>query len=69
MHEGSRKAIVAAFFANLGIALSKVVGAVITGSAGLAAEAVHSFADTGNQGLLMLGAKRSMRGRDDEHHQ
>lgn len=67
MHEGSRKAIVAAFFANLGIALSKVVGAVITGSAGLAAEAVHSFADTGNQGLLMLGSKRSLRGRDDEH--
>ena len=67
MNEGSRKAIIAAFFANLGIAVSKFVGFLITGSAGLAAEAVHSFADTGNQGLLMLGAKRSVKARDEEH--
>ena len=67
MNEGSRKAIIAAFFANLGIAISKFVGFLITGSAGLAAESVHSFADTGNQGLLMLGAKRSAKGRDEEH--
>ena len=67
MNEGSRKAIIAAFFANLGIAVSKFVGFLFTGSAGLAAEAVHSFADTGNQGLLMLGAKRSVKARDEEH--
>jgi cation diffusion facilitator family transporter len=67
MNEGSRKAIIAAFLANLGIAVSKFVGFLITGSAGLAAEAVHSFADTGNQGLLMLGAKRSVKARDEEH--
>lgn len=67
MNEGSRKAIIAAFFANLGIAISKFVGFLLTGSAGLAAEAVHSFADTGNQGLLMLGAKRSARERDENH--
>ena len=67
MNEGSRKAIIAAFFANLGIAISKFVGFLLTGSAGLAAEAVHSFADTGNQGLLMLGAKRSIKARDKEH--
>ena len=67
MNEGSRKAIIAAFFANLGIAISKFIGFLITGSAGLAAEAVHSFADTGNQGLLMLGAKRSVKARDEEH--
>ena len=67
MNEGSRKAIIAAFFANLGIAISKFVGFLLTGSAGLAAEAVHSFADTGNQGLLMLGAKRSARERDEDH--
>lgn len=67
MNEGSRKAIIAAFFANLGIAVSKFVGFLITGSAGLAAEAVHSLADTGNQGLLMLGAKRSVKARDEEH--
>jgi cation diffusion facilitator family transporter len=67
MNEGSRKAIIAAFFANLGIAISKFVGFLLTGSAGLAAESVHSFADTGNQGLLLLGAKRSIKARDEEH--
>lgn len=67
MHEGSRKAIIAAFFANLGIAVSKFVGFVITGSAGLAAESVHSLADTANQGLLMFGSKRAHRDIDAEH--
>jgi len=61
VNDGSKKAIYAAFSANLGIAISKFVGAVITGSAGLLAEAVHSLADTGNQALLLLGAKRSRR--------
>lgn len=67
MNEGSRKAIIAAFFANLGIAISKFVGFLLTGSAGLAAESVHSFADTGNQGLLMLGAKRATKARSEDH--
>lgn len=67
MTEGSRKAIIAAFFANLGISISKFVGFLLTGSAGLAAESVHSLADTGNQGLLLLGAKRAVRARDEEH--
>lgn len=67
MHEGSRKAIVAAFFANLGIAISKFVGFLLTGSAGLAAESVHSLADTANQGLLFLGGSRASRARDAEH--
>lgn len=67
MNEGSRKAIIAAFFANLGIAVSKFVGFLLTGSAALVAESVHSFADTGNQGLLLLGAKRSVREGDEEH--
>ncbi len=67
MHEGSRKAIIAAFFANLGIAIAKFVGFVITGSAGLLAEAAHSLADTGNQGLLMFGGKRGERPADSAH--
>jgi cation diffusion facilitator family transporter len=67
MHEGSRKAIIAAFFANLGIAVSKFAGFVITGSAGMLAEAGHSFADTGNQALLMLGSKRGRRPADHAH--
>lgn len=67
MNEGSRKAIIAAFCANLGIAISKFVGFLITGSAGLAAESVHSFADTGNQALLFLGGKRADKKLDADH--
>lgn len=67
MHEGSKKAIVAAFFANLGIAIAKFAGFLITRSAGLLAESGHSLADTGNQALLMLGSKRGKRPADPEH--
>jgi cation diffusion facilitator family transporter len=67
MHEGSRKAIVAAFFANLGIAIAKFAGFLITRSAGLLAESGHSLADTGNQALLMLGSKRGKRPADSVH--
>jgi cation diffusion facilitator family transporter len=65
--EGSRKAIIAAFFANLGIAVAKFVGFLITRSAGMLAESVHSLADTGNQGLLFLGGRRARRDATPEH--
>jgi cation diffusion facilitator family transporter len=65
--EGSTRAIIAALIANLGIALSKVGAFVITGSSSMLAEAVHSFADTGNQLLLLMGGKRSRRAPDAEH--
>ncbi|HZP29362.1 MAG TPA: cation diffusion facilitator family transporter [Acidimicrobiia bacterium] len=67
MHEGSRRAIAAAFLANLGIALSKVVAFAFTGAASLLAEAIHSAADTGNQGLLFLGGRRAARSPTAEH--
>lgn len=67
MQDGSKKAIIAAFFANLGIAVAKFVGFLITGSAGLLAESGHSLADTGNQGLLMFGSKRAVRRADRTH--
>jgi cation diffusion facilitator family transporter len=67
MHEGSRTAVIAAFIANLGIAAMKFIGAALTGSAGLLAEAVHSLADTGNQGLLFLGGHRASQDPDEEH--
>jgi cation diffusion facilitator family transporter len=67
VQDGSRKAIVAAFFANLGIAIAKFVGFLITGSAGLIAEAGHSAADTGNQGLLLFGSKRARRTATKDH--
>jgi cation diffusion facilitator family transporter len=67
MHDESRKAIIAAFAANLGIAVMKFVGFAVTGSASLLAETSHSVADTGNQGLLMLGGKRASRQPDPTH--
>jgi cation diffusion facilitator family transporter len=67
VQDGSRRAIIAAFAANLGIAVAKFVGFFLTGSAGLLAEAGHSLADTGNQGLLMLGGRRGKRPADRAH--
>jgi cation diffusion facilitator family transporter len=64
---GGSKAIVAALGANLAIAVAKVVGFLITGSSSMAAEAVHSFADSGNQVLLLVGGKRSRRDADERH--
>ncbi|MGI8685780.1 MAG: cation diffusion facilitator family transporter [Acidimicrobiales bacterium] len=67
MQEGSKKAIVAAFFANLGIAVAKFVGFFFTGAASMLAEAVHSVADATNQGLLLLGGARARRAATAEH--
>lgn len=55
------KAILAAFFANLGIAISKFVAFAFTGSSSMLAESIHSVADTGNQALLLLGGRLSTR--------
>lgn len=57
----------AAFFANLGIAIAKLVGFFFTGSSSMLAESIHSFADTGNQGLLMLGHKLAQRDPTPKH--
>ena len=67
MHEGSKKAIVAAFLANLAIAAAKVVGFLFTGAASMLAEAVHSGADTTNQGLLFLGGARARKSATADH--
>ncbi len=64
---GGTRAIVAALLANLGIAISKFVAFLVTGSSSLLAESVHSVADTGNQGLLLLGGRRAQRVADVEH--
>lgn len=61
------KAILYAFLANLGIALAKLAAAVYTGSGSMLAEAIHSFADTGNQVLLFIGLKSSERPADEDH--
>jgi cation diffusion facilitator family transporter len=67
MHEGSRKAIAAAFLANLGIAIAKFVGFLVTGASSMLAESIHSVADTANQGLLFLGGARAARPADEDH--
>lgn len=59
--EGSTRAIVAAMFANLGIAIAKFLGFLVTRSSSLLAESIHSVADTGNQVLLLLGGRRAKR--------
>ncbi|MEJ2864174.1 cation diffusion facilitator family transporter [Actinomycetospora flava] len=64
---GGGKAIIAALAANAGIAVAKFVGFAITGSSSMLAESVHSVADTGNQGLLLLGRKRAKRAATPEH--
>lgn len=66
-HGGERRAVLAALAANLGIALAKFLGFLVTGAASLLAEAIHSVADTGNQGLLLLGDARAARAPRDSH--
>ena len=51
----ARKVVIAALLGNLGIALAKFVAAWLSGSTAILAEGVHSLADTGNQGLLLVG--------------
>jgi cation diffusion facilitator family transporter len=65
--EGGTKAVVAALLANLGIAVTKFVAFFLTGYSSMLAEAIHSVADSGNQGLLLLGGKRSRREATEEH--
>lgn len=67
MASGSTKAIMAALFANLGIAIAKFVGYVVTGSSSMLAETIHSVADTTNQGLLLLGGYKSRKEATPEH--
>ena len=64
---GTRRAIFAAFLANLGIAIAKFAAFLITGSTSMMAESIHSAADTGNQGLLFLGGARAKKPADEEH--
>ena len=66
MSSGTR-AIVAALTANAGIAVAKFVGFAVTGSSAMLAEAVHSVADTGNQGLLLVGQRAARRAATTLH--
>ncbi len=66
-HGDSTKAILYAFIANLGLAIAKTGAAIYTGSGSMMAEAIHSFADCGNQILLFIGLKQAEKPADEKH--
>jgi len=63
----SLKSIFFALGANFAIAVAKTAGAVFTGSSSMLAEAIHSYADCGNQALLIWGLKESGRAPTADH--
>lgn len=65
--EDRATAIIAAFLANLGIAVAKFVAFAFTGSSAMLAEGIHSVADTGNQALLLVGRRRARQQADEAH--
>jgi len=65
--EGGTKAVIAALLANTGIAVMKFLAFALTGASSMLAEGIHSVADSGNQGLLLLGGKRADREATEEH--
>lgn len=65
--QGGIKAVTIALFGNLSIGVLKLIASLFTRSAGMLAEAIHSFADTTNQILLLIGSKRSKKEPDEQH--
>ena len=65
-HANPIKAILLALGANFAIFVAKLIAAIVTGSGAMMAEAVHSLADCGNQGLLLLGIRQAKRPPSDE---
>ena len=65
--EGGTRAIIAALAANLGIAATKFIAFLLTGSSSMLAESIHSVADSGNQLLLLIGGKRAKRAATPDH--
>jgi cation diffusion facilitator family transporter len=63
----SLPSVLAAFAANLAIAVAKGVAAALTGSAALFAETLHTVADAGNEVLMFIAVRRSGRPADPTH--
>jgi cation diffusion facilitator family transporter len=63
----SQKAVIAALFGNLAIAVSKLFAALFTGSSSMWAETLHSFSDTVNQILLLIGLRTSKKRVSERH--
>jgi cation diffusion facilitator family transporter len=64
---GSKKAVYAALFGNLGIAIAKMIAAIMTGSSAMWSETYHSFSDTFNQVLLLIGIRTSTKVPSERH--
>jgi cation diffusion facilitator family transporter len=64
---GSKKAVYTALVGNLGIAIAKLIAAILTGSIAMLAETLHSFSDTFNQVLLLIGIKTSTKAATEPH--
>jgi cation diffusion facilitator family transporter len=64
---GSKKAVYTALVGNLGIAIAKLIAAILTGSIAMLAETLHSFSDTFNQVLLLIGIKTSTKAATERH--
>jgi len=65
MAHGSRTAVAAAIVGNTLVMIAKTAAFLVSGSAAMLSEALHSLADTANQVLLMIGIVRSDRRADD----
>jgi cation diffusion facilitator family transporter len=59
--------IYSAIISDFGIAIAKFLAASITGSSAMISEGIHSLADTGNQGLMLLGRGLSRKPADETH--
>jgi cation diffusion facilitator family transporter len=59
--------VLVAGLANLGIAVAKGVGAVVSGSSAMLSEATHSLADTVTEVLLFIAIRRGGKAADDRH--
>jgi cation diffusion facilitator family transporter len=64
---GSKKAVYTALIGNLGIAVAKLIAAILTGSIAMLAETLHSMSDTFNQVLLLIGIKTSVKAATERH--
>jgi len=62
-----RVAVITALAANVAVAIAKFAAAAVTGSSALIAESLHSLADSVNEVLLLVGARRSRRPADLRH--
>ena len=65
--EESPRTVIVAILANVAIAVAKYVASILTGSAAMFAEAIHSTVDTGNSALLLVGLRRSRKPADETH--